>query len=158
MDPRSPLGVYLDQSLCHTRDMALVLHKKSLYVSPQHHIVFDEYCSIVIYLIADDILPNWSVWVNNSPESITDKGVDLASTWCNDTSVYYQVSLSNKEDIDNYQYDSVASHSVSFTNPLVEDILHLDYVLVSEEDQVSISEEEPISAPQGNLYSIRWRK
>ena len=41
-DPRSRLGIYLGQSSWHTGNVALVLNPKTLHVSPQYHVVFDD--------------------------------------------------------------------------------------------------------------------
>ena len=40
-NPRARVGVYLGHSPCHAGNIALVLNPKTLRVSPQFHIVFD---------------------------------------------------------------------------------------------------------------------
>ena len=40
-NPRARVGVYLGHSPCHVGNIALVLNPKTLRVSPQFHIVFD---------------------------------------------------------------------------------------------------------------------
>ena len=57
-DPRARLGVSLEQSPCHAGSVALVLNPRTLHVSPQYHVVFDDDFSTVSFLITDDIPPN----------------------------------------------------------------------------------------------------
>ena len=49
-DPRARVGVYIGHSPCHTGNIALVLNPKTLRVSPQFHIVFDDEFSIVSFM------------------------------------------------------------------------------------------------------------
>ena len=72
---------------------------------------------------------------------MTDKDFDLASTWFNNTSVPLQVSASNKEGMDALQSNSVASHSVTFVDPIINDVLDSVPVYVLEEVDTSVSQE-----------------
>ena len=66
---------------------------------------------------------------------------DLALTWFNGTSVPLLFSAANEEGLDASQYNSVASHSVNFSDPIINDDLDSDPVPISEEVDTSISEE-----------------
>ena len=46
-DPRSRVGIYLGHSPTHAGSVALVLNPKTLYVSPQYHVVFDDHFTTV---------------------------------------------------------------------------------------------------------------
>ena len=65
-DPRSQLRIYLGHSLCHAGSVALVLNPKTLHVSPQYHIVFDDAYSTVPFLASEDVPPNWAELVRVS--------------------------------------------------------------------------------------------
>ena len=41
-EPRSRLGVYLGHSPCHAGSVALILNPKTLHVSPQFHVAYDD--------------------------------------------------------------------------------------------------------------------
>ena len=72
---------------------------------------------------------------------MTGKGFDLASTWFSSTIVPPQISTSNEEGIDNSQSNSVASYSVTFADPIINDVLNSVHVPVSKEVDTSVSEE-----------------
>ena len=42
-DPRANIGIHLGKSPLHAKNIALVLDRKTGYVSPQFHVVFDEH-------------------------------------------------------------------------------------------------------------------
>ena len=46
-DPRSRVGIYLGHSPTHAGSVAMVLNPKTLHVSPQYHVVFDDNFSTV---------------------------------------------------------------------------------------------------------------
>ena len=79
-EPRSRLGIYLGHSPCHAGSVALVLNPRTLHVSPQFHVVFDDNFTTVPYLSSHDIPPNWSDLLKNS-EDVSDENYDLAQTW-----------------------------------------------------------------------------
>ena len=79
-DPRARLGIYLGHSPCHAGTVALVLNPKTLHVSPQFHVAFDDYFSTVPYLASEDIPPNWSEIVKKS-ERVSENDYDLAKLW-----------------------------------------------------------------------------
>jgi len=49
-DPRARVGVYLGHSPYHAGSVALVLNPKTLHVSPQYHVYFDDNFSTVPYI------------------------------------------------------------------------------------------------------------
>ena len=65
-DPRSRLGVYLVQSPIHASTVALVLNFKSLHVSPQFHVIFDDDFSTVDFINNGEIPSNWKQLVKES--------------------------------------------------------------------------------------------
>ena len=81
-EPRSRLGVYLGHSPCHAGSVALVLNPRTLHVSPQFHVVFDDDFTTVPYLSSYDVPPNWSALLENA-EASSDEDYDLAKTWLN---------------------------------------------------------------------------
>ena len=94
-DPRSRLGVYLGHSPCHAGSVALVLNPKTLHVSPQFHVAFDDRFSTVPYLASSDIPPNWSILVKES-ESASQQDYDLAKNWM-DSQQHPQKYLQDQE-------------------------------------------------------------
>ena len=79
-EPRSRLGMYLGHSPCHAGSVALVLNPKTLHVSPQFHVAFDDTFSTVPYLATSDVPPNWSVLVKKC-ERTSQHDYDLTRTW-----------------------------------------------------------------------------
>ena len=79
-EPRSRLGVYLGHSPSRAGSVSLVLNPKTLHVSPQFHVVFDDSFSTVPYLSSHDIPPNWAELVRKS-ERTTEENYDLAKMW-----------------------------------------------------------------------------
>ena len=79
-EPRSRLGIYLGHSPCHAGSVALVLNPRTLHVSPQFHVVFDDDFTTVPYLSSHDMPPNWTNLLQNA-EAATDEDYDLAKTW-----------------------------------------------------------------------------
>ena len=83
-DPRARVGVYLGHSPCHAGSVALVLNPKSLIVSPQFHLVFDDEFSTVPYMKNGEVPPHWKDLVEHSAEIVSDEEFDLATTWANE--------------------------------------------------------------------------
>ena len=75
-DPRSCLGVHLG----HAGSVALVLNPKTLHISPQFHVVFDNHFTTVPFLATQDVPQNWLQLVSQS-ESAIDVVYDLAKQW-----------------------------------------------------------------------------
>ena len=153
-NPRSRLGVSLRQSPCQAENVVLVLNPKTLHVSPQYHVVFDDDFSTIPFLIAGDIPPNWSILVKNCTESVTNEDFDFASTWCNGTNIPSQDSVSNEEGLDASDPASVVSHSVTFANPIVQDTSDNVSSRISEEDTTSIAEEGDYIASEEGVLSV----
>ena len=79
--------------------------------------------------------------VKNYTEYVTGEDFNLASTWFNGTSVTAQDSVSNEEVLDAPESNSVVSHSVTFTDPLVQDDSNNASSKISEEASTGVSEE-----------------
>ena len=82
-NPRARVGVYLGHSPCHAGSVALVLNPKTLIVSPQYHLVFDDEFSTVPFMRDGEVPPHWSELVQHSAELVTNEEFDLATTWAN---------------------------------------------------------------------------
>ena len=82
-DPQARVGVYLGQSPCHAGNVALVLNPRTLHVSPQFHVVFDDEFSTVKYMKNGEVPPHWSDLCKHSAESASDEVINLATTWAN---------------------------------------------------------------------------
>ena len=80
-DPRSRVGIYLGHSPCHAGSVALVLNPRTLHVSPQYHVVFDDQFTTVPYMKNGEVPPHWEELVNSHSESVTDEKIELANTW-----------------------------------------------------------------------------
>ena len=92
--------------------------------------------------------------VKNCSESVTDEEFDLASNWFNGTHVPIHDSLSNDEDLDASQFISIVSHSVSFSDPIVNDDSDNASSGFSEEDRTNISEEARTSVSEEGSSSV----
>ena len=57
-DPRSRVGIYLGHSPCHAGNVVLALNPKTLRVSPQFHLVFDDEFSTVPFMQNGEIPPH----------------------------------------------------------------------------------------------------
>ena len=60
LNPHARLGVYLGRSPCHAGSVALVLNLRTLHVSPQFHVVFDDKFTTVPFLRSGDVPPRWT--------------------------------------------------------------------------------------------------
>ena len=96
--PRSHLGVYLGHSPCHAGSVELVLNPKTLHVSPQFHVVFDDNFSTVTYLSSHDIPPNWKELVQKS-EKTTKHDYDLEKLWAQSLDSPAQYLLDQEGDL-----------------------------------------------------------
>lgn len=83
-EPRSRIGIYLGHSPFHAGNVALVFNPTTGYVSPQHHVVFDDDISTVPYMLKAQIPPNWEELYNSSTELATDEDFNLAQSWFNE--------------------------------------------------------------------------
>ncbi len=83
-EPRSNICVYLWHSPFHTRIVALVYNSSTGYVSPQHHVVFDDDFTMVP-MEAGIITPHWSDLVHSSSELVSKHALNLAQAWLGST-------------------------------------------------------------------------
>ena len=98
-DPRARVGIYLGHSPCHAGSVALVLNPKTLQVSPQFHIVFDDELSTVSCMRSGEVPPHWTTLVKQSAELTTDEDFYLATSWPNDY-ISNEVILIYEEGVD----------------------------------------------------------
>ena len=85
-EPKARVGVYLRHSPCHAGSVVLVLNPKTLHVSPQYHVVFDDNFATVPFMKNGEIPPHWTDLVKYNSESATDDTINLANTWAAGTS------------------------------------------------------------------------
>ena len=79
-EPKSRLGIYVGNSPCHAGNVALVLNPKTMHVSPQYHLIFDDEFTTVPFLASEEVPPNWAKLVEKS-ESVSTADYDLAQIW-----------------------------------------------------------------------------
>jgi hypothetical protein len=65
----------------HSGSVALVLNPCTGHVSPQFHVVFDYFFSMVSYMEKSQVPPNWADLVENSREKVTEEDYNLAKMW-----------------------------------------------------------------------------
>ena len=99
-DPRARVGIYLGHSPCNAGNVALVLNPKTLRVSPQYHIVFDDEFSTVPFMRNGEIPPHWSQLVTSAAELVTDEEFDLATSWANDFITNKGVAVDEEDNTD----------------------------------------------------------
>jgi len=80
MGPKVQIGVYLGHTPCYTESVALVLSPKTLHVSPQFHVAFDDDFATVPYLVSSESPPIWKEIVQKS-EDVSGKDYDLTKLW-----------------------------------------------------------------------------
>ena len=80
-EPKSRVAIYLGHSPTHAGSVALVLNPRTLHVSPQYHIVFDDNFSTVPSMVNGEIPPNWEELVSQSEELREDAGNELTKIW-----------------------------------------------------------------------------
>ena len=97
-EPRSRLGVYLGHSPCHAGSVALVLNPRTLHVSPQFHVIFDDDFSTVPYLASHDVPPNWLQLVEKA-EIATENDYDLAKNWIDSQKEQTQYLINQEGDL-----------------------------------------------------------
>ena len=67
------MGIYLGRSPAHTENVALVLNTKTVLVSQQFHVVFDDDFTTFPRLWKGTVPPNWNKLVIGSQEKSTDE-------------------------------------------------------------------------------------
>jgi hypothetical protein len=76
-EPRSNIRVYLGHSPFHVGSVALVYNPSTGHVSPQYHIIFDNNFTMVPYMEAGTIPPNWPDLVHSSSELASKQAFNL---------------------------------------------------------------------------------
>ena len=82
-EPRAWCGIYLGHSPCHAGSVALVLNPKTLHMSPQFHVVFDNDFTTVPYMANGTIPPHWKELVEHSRTLATEEDLNLATSCAN---------------------------------------------------------------------------
>ena len=95
-DPRARVGVYLGHSPCHAGSVALILNPRTLRVSPQYHIVFDDEFTTVPFMRNGEVPSHWSQLVTCSAELTTEADFDLATTWANSYILSNPISIAEE--------------------------------------------------------------
>lgn len=80
-EPRSRVGIYLGHSPTHAGSVAMVLNPRTLHVSPQYHVVFDDNFSTVASMVNGEVPENWEQLVNQSDQILDPAGNDLTKLW-----------------------------------------------------------------------------
>lgn len=83
-DPRAQVGVYLGHSPCHAGSVALVLNPRTLRISPQFHLVFDDEFLTVLFMTEGTVPPHWKALVEKSAGLANDTDIHIAMSWAND--------------------------------------------------------------------------
>ena len=115
-EPRCRVGIYLGHSPCHAGNVALVLNPRTLHISPQYHVVFDDDFSTVPFMKNGTIPPNWEKLVFASSEIATDEDFDLAMNWSRDE---YDEDKSDIEDKVSNSTEEEISSPEDVVNPLL---------------------------------------
>lgn len=97
-DPRARSGIYLGHSPLHASSVALVLNPKTLHVSPQYHVVFDDEFTTVPYMRDGVIPPNWKELVKHSRVLVTDEEFTQTIFQANDNVLEEDSSTAEEED------------------------------------------------------------
>ena len=137
-NPRARAGVYLGHSPCHAGSVALVLNPKTLIVSPQYHIVFDDEFSTVPFMRDGNIPSHWRDLVLQSQELVSDPVFEMATSWANSYLSQSETALNNDNETGN---KIILNH-----NPE-----NVDQVMISEEGELLASEEETSEPTQTNV-------
>ena len=82
-EPRSRMGIYLGNSPTHAGSVAMVLNPKTLHVSPQYHVIFDDTFSTVEHMEKGTIPPNWKELVAASEDIQPEETKELDNLWNN---------------------------------------------------------------------------
>lgn len=91
------MGIYLGHSPCHAGNVALVLNPKTLQVSPQFHLVFDDEFLTVSFMRNGEIPPHWTELVWKSAELATPEEFNLATSWANNYIANDPVSVDEED-------------------------------------------------------------
>ncbi len=101
--PRSRVGVYLGLSPEHASSVPLVLSTSTALVSPQFHIVFDDYFTTTKCLHTNQLPPNWSTLLTSSCTKYVDDYFDSTNfidpTWFSDSLSQNEPTISSDQPI-----------------------------------------------------------
>ena len=88
-----------------------MLNTRTLHVSPQFHVTFDDKFMTVPFLRSGDVPPDWFDLVLNSTESATDEAFDSSNTWMNVENNHPFGGLSNEEAFSASPVENIVSTS-----------------------------------------------
>jgi len=93
-DAKARVGVFLGYSQSHAGSVALVLNPRTLHVSPQYHVIFDDTFSTVPFLRRSEKPPNWTDLCMNSRAIATNEDYDDATRWATEPQEHGSLSSS----------------------------------------------------------------
>ena len=133
-EPRSRLGVYLEHSPHHSGSVALVLNPKTLYVSPQFHVIYDDNFTTISYLNSTTPPPNWEHLMSTT-KILTDDNIksnwNFQNTNLSNTSFNHQI-LANEGYSTDLTESCLQEHTKNITsdnlNPFVQTETKLNHV------------------------------
>ena len=134
--------MYLGHSPCHADTVALVLNPKTLHVSPQFHVAFNNQFNTVPYLATGDVPPTWNEIVGKS-ERISQNDCDLAKLWINSKE-------SINEDMPNQEGEPTTSSTSRQYVPVSEGGLMKEKTLVPEEED----NKQEVMNPEGDSKNV----
>ena len=73
-EPRSRLGLYLGNSPHHAGSVALILNPRTLHISPQFHVIYDDNFTTLSYLNSTISPPNWE-FLSSKTHILSDKHI-----------------------------------------------------------------------------------
>lgn len=152
-DPRSRVGIYLGHSPCHAGTVALVLNPRTLRVSPQFHLVFDDEFSTVSFMTEGTIPPHWEQLVTKSAQLASDEDFDLATSWANDFIAGKATSVAEEDDNDGILLNASPETAVSEEARRSKRVTFAMPVDETSNDESSIREEaqpSPVSEEAGD--------
>ena len=80
-EPRFRCGIYLGHSPTHSGSVVMVLNPRTLHVSPQFHVVFNDNTSTVTSMVNGEIPDNWLALLQQSEEHKDEAGNYLTHLW-----------------------------------------------------------------------------
>ena len=124
--------VYIGHSPFHSGSVALIFNALKVHVSPQYHVVFNEYFSTVTYMEAGVVPLNLPAPVKYSSERATSENFSLAEKW----------STSNYDSIADPVHDPFSIVVPNKSNATPPDNAHVSPDLSPDTLGISVSEED----------------
>lgn len=80
-DHRARLGIYIGHSPCCAGSITLIMHPRTLYLSPQFHVIIYDDFTTVPAMCSGDIPNNWKDLVDTSNRIFQDTTDDVVFKW-----------------------------------------------------------------------------